>query len=109
ERRQRCVRELGLTRRQRLDPSGSEPCEVLGRLLERRGYGAAGLVRQRHGDVGPAGQRLEQRPLCARQVFESVGVDGAAVPGGEVARNTLRGAAALEIAVPELEAIELGP
>src|SRR5205085_11321602 len=56
--------------------------------------------------LGAARERLEDRPLCAGEVLEPVREDRLAVPGVEVVPEPLRGAAALDVAVPELA--ELG-
>ena len=47
-------------------------------------------------------------PLRRAQVLEPVGVDGPAVPGGEIAGEPLGGVAAAQVAVPEPEPVELG-
>ena len=104
---ERRVRVVGIARRQLLDPPGCEPRQVGGRPLERREGEPPGLVLQRHGDVHPPRERLEQAPLCAAQVLEAVGVDRTTVPGGEVVRDPARGVAALKVAVPETEPVEL--
>ena len=87
---ERRVRVVGVARRQLLDPPGGEPRQVGGRALERREDEPPGLVLQRHGDVHPPGERLEQPPLRAAQVLEAVGVDRPAVPGGEIVREPAR-------------------
>ena len=48
---------------------------------------------QRDGDVGAAGERLDEPPLRGGQVLEAVGEDGLALPGGEVRLEPLRGRA----------------
>ena len=101
------VRVVGVARRQLLDPPGCEPRQVGCRTLERREGEPPGLVLQRHGDVHPPRERLEQSPLRAAQVLEAVGVDRTAVPGGELVRDPARGVAAPKVAVPETEPVEL--
>ena len=85
------MRVVGIARRQLLDPPACEPRQVGGRTLERREREPAGLVLQRHGDVRPPRERLEQAPLRPAQVLEAVGVDRTAVPGGELVRDPARG------------------
>ncbi len=104
---ERRVRVVGIARRQLLDPPGCEPRQVGGRTLERREREPPGLVLQRHGDVRPPCERLEQAPLRAAQVLEAVGVDRTAVPGCELVRDPARGVAAPKVAVPETEPVEL--
>ena len=101
------MRVVGVARRQLLDPPGCEPRQVGCRTLERREGEPPGLVLQRHGDVHPPRERLEQSPLRAAQVLEAVGVDRTAVPGGELVRDPARGVAAPKVAVPETEPVEL--
>ena len=51
---------------------------------QRREPRTARLVRQRDADVDARGERLEQRPLRAREVFEAVGEHRLAVPRVEI-------------------------
>ena len=98
-----------VARRQLLDAAGGEAGEVVRGALERGERGPRGLVRERDGDLGAAGERLEEAPLRAGEILEAVGEDGAAVPGGEIAREPVggeRGARAARSARPEL--VELG-
>jgi hypothetical protein len=82
--RERRVSELGGARRQLVDPAVGEGAEVLDRPLQRGEGGAAGLVRERHGYLGPARQGVQEAPFRAGQVLESVREDRAAVPRAEV-------------------------
>ena len=107
--RERGRGELVRARRQLLDPAAGERGEIGGRARQRGEGGAARLVGKRDADVGAAGERLEQRPLGGGQVLEAVGEDGLAAPGVEVAAETLAGAPAKQIAVPEPEPVELAP
>ncbi len=66
------------------------------------------LIGERDAHVGTPGERLEQRPLGAGQVLESVRIDRLVVPGGEVRLQPLGRATAQEIAIPEVEPVELG-
>src|SRR5262249_60850348 len=95
-------------RRKLLDPAIRQPSEVACRALERRENGPAGLVRERDRHLGPAGKRFEQGPFRSGQILKAVGVDRPAVPGGKLSGEPLRRAAALELALPEPEAVELG-
>ncbi len=97
------------SRRQLLDPRPRELRQVGRRALERSEGGAARLVGKRDRHVGPAGERLEQRPLRAGQVLEAVSEDGPPLPGRQLAANPFGGRAALEVAVPEAQPVELGP
>src|SRR5439155_3744894 len=73
--------------------------------LERR---AVRLVRERDRHLDPPGQCLDEGPLGAGQVLEPVREHRPTGPGVELARDPLDGIAALEVAVPELEPVELG-
>ena len=90
-------------------PAVGERSEVLRGAPERRERDASRLVGQRDVDLGAAGERLEQRPLRRCQVLEAVGEHGLAVPGVEIAQEPLGGATPEHVAVPEAEAVELGP
>ena len=94
-------------RRQLLDPPLGEAREVVGRARERGEGVPAGLVRQRDRHLGARGERLEQRPLGAGQVLEAVREHRPRLPGAEVAGGALGRVAALELAVPEPEPVEL--
>src|SRR5581483_6441284 len=105
---ERRVRSLAPSRRQLLDARSRKPLEVLGGAPERRERGPAWLVRKRDRDLGPPGERLEQRPLGAGQVLEAVREDGLAVPRVELGAQPLDRAAPDTVAVPQAEAVELG-
>ena len=94
------MRVLGGARAELLDPAVGEPCEVLGGPLQRGEHHPAGLVRQRDLDVGPAGERLEQRPLGSGQILEPVGEDRLALPGVEVGGKPFGRVAPEQVAVP---------
>ena len=104
---ERRVRVLGRAGSELLDAAVCQPREVVGGAAERGERDPAGLVRQRDLDVGAAGERLEQRPLGSGQVLESVGEDGLALPRVELGPEPLRRTAPEEVAVPELEPVEL--
>ena len=89
-----------------IEPSASAR-QIVGGALERREGGAARLVGKRDGDLGAGGERLEQRPLGAAEILESVDEYRRAVPGVELACERLGRVAALELAVPEAEPVEL--
>src|SRR5207248_9467051 len=92
---------------QLLDGSGGQRAQVLGGAGERREGVAARLVGKRDREVAAGGERLDERPLGAGQVFEPVGEHRAAVPGVELAGDAAGRVAALELAVPEPEPVEL--
>ena len=94
--------------RQLLDPPVGDACEIRRCSLERFERDATRLVRERHRHVDACGQRLDQRPLGAREILEAVGVDGRAVPGAEVTRGAVGAVAPLAVAVPHAETVELG-
>ena len=73
-----------------LDSPVRETREVAHGPLERGERGAAGLVRDRNGDLGARGERLEQRPLRAGQILEAVGKDGLACPDARDRREAAR-------------------
>jgi len=83
-----------------LDVAGGQAGEILGRPPERGEYRPSRLVRQRDCDLGPRGQRLEQRPLRAGEVLEPVGEDRLAVPRFEVGPQSLDGVTAQQATVP---------
>src|SRR5204863_4715367 len=82
--------------------------EVIRGAPERIEGDAPGLVGQRDGDLRAAGERLQERPLRSRQVLEAVREDRAPVPRVELGLEAFGRVAALEVAVPELEPVELG-
>ena len=84
EMRERRRRDLPVARRELLDGAGGEAGEILGRPPQRGEDRPSRLVRERDRDLGPRGQRLEQRPLRTGQVLEAVGEDRLDVPGVEV-------------------------
>src|SRR6266550_6007066 len=96
-----------LARGQLLDRTGGQRAQVLGRARERGERVTARLVGERDGEVAAGGERLDERPLGAGQVLEAVGEYRAAVPGVKFARDLRRRVAALELAVPEAEPVEL--
>ena len=100
EMRERRRRDRSVARRQLLDGAGGQAGEILGRPPERGEDRPSRLVRQRDRDLGPRGQRLEQRPLRAGEVLEAVGEDRLAVPGVEVGPQALDGVTAQQAAVP---------
>ncbi len=106
---ERRVGDFVEARRQFLDPAVREPCEVLDRPLDGRERRSARLIGNRDRHVGAAGERLQQPPLGAGQVLEAVRVDGATLPGGEVAADPLSRARPQQVAVPEPRPIELRP
>ena len=94
-------------RGQLLDLTGRERREVVRGARERREGLAPGLVGQRDVDLGPAGERLEQRPLRRGQILEAVRENRLAVPGVELGAEALARVASHELAVPEPEGVEL--
>ncbi len=105
--RERRRRDRPVARRQLLDVAGGQAGKILGRPTERGEDRPSRLVRQRDRDLGPRGQRLEQRPLRAGEVLEPVGEDRLAVPGVEVRPQALDGVTAQQAAVPARQAVEL--
>ena len=99
---------LAVRGRKLFDPAVREVGEVLGGALERREGSATLLVRQRHGDVGATGERLEQRPLGRGEVLEAVGEDGLAVPRVELSPQPRNRLGPKELPVPDAERVELG-
>ena len=95
--------------RELLHRAARERGQILDRPLERGERRAGGLVRDRDRDLGARGERLDQRPLRRGQVLEAVGEDRLAVPGAEIALESLRRPAAHAVAVPEPEPVELLP
>ena len=90
-----------------LDRTRRELGEIRHGPLERGERGTAGLVRDRDGDLGARGERLEQRPFGAGQILEAVREDRLARPRAEVGRDALGCSAAETVAIPEPDAIEL--
>ena len=106
-----CDRRLGdlvEPRRQFLDPSVGERGQVVDRPAQRRERGAPRLVGDRDRHVRTSGERLHERPLRAGQILEAVREHRLALPGIEVGREPLARRAAQQVAVPELEPVELG-
>ena len=94
-------------RRQFLDPPLGDPREIRRGSLERVECDAPGLVGERDRHVHARGQRLDQRPLRARQVLEAVRIHGRAVPGAEIPRSAIGPVTPLAVAVADTEPIEL--
>src|SRR5207248_7774889 len=67
---------------------------------------ASGLVRERDRDLSAPGERLEQRPLRTGQILEAVCEHGASLPRSQLAGEPFRRRSALEVAIPEPEAVE---
>ena len=101
------MRVLGRARRQLLDAPGRERREIVRGALQRREHLTPRLIRERDLHVGAPRERLEQRPLRARQILEPVREDGLAVPRIEVGLESLGGAPAEQVEIPEREAVEL--
>src|SRR4029077_18044251 len=66
------------------------------------------FVGHRHCHLAASGERLQEGPLCSGQILEAVGEDGLAAPGIELAGNPVGGVPPKQVAVPEVEPIELG-
>ena len=107
EMRERRRRHRLVARRQLLDGARGETGEILGRPPQRREDRPSRLVGKRDGDLGPRGQRLEQRPLRTGQILEAVGEDRLAAPGVEIGPEALDGVTAQQAAIPALEPVEL--
>ena len=105
---ERGPRELVRSGWELLHPSCRLPGQRCRRSLQGREREPSGLVRQRNHDVGSPGQCLDQRPLRRREVFEPVREHRPAVPRLELGRHPLGGIAALAVAVPTLQLVELG-
>ena len=90
-------RTRGAGGRQLLDRPTGEPRKIFHRPAERGKDRPSGLVGERDGDLGPAGERPQERPLRSGQVLESVGEDRPAVPSVELVLDPLDGMAPLEI------------
>ncbi len=106
--RERRRSDCAVARRKLLARAGREPREILGRALKRTERRAPGLVRERNGDVGARGERLEQRPLRAGQILEAVREDRRAAPRVEVGAEPFDGGAAAHAAVRAAELLQLG-
>ena len=98
---------LGGAGRKLFDLPARERGEILLRAAQRRERGAAGLVRKRNRHLCAPGQRLEQPPLRAGQILESVGEDRSAIPRIELRPKPLDRTASKQVAVPQAEPIEL--
>ena len=105
--RERRGRDRVESGRQLLDAAVGELRQIVHRLRQRGEGRPAGLVRDRDGDVGASGERLQERPFRSGQVLEAVGEHRLAAPRVELTRHSLRRVAPQQIAVPETEAIEL--
>ncbi len=101
--------DLVESRAELLDAPVREGREIVHRAAERRERGPAGFVRDRHRHLGAAGERLQQPPLRAGQILEAVCEDGFAAPGIEVVGDALGSVTAKQVAVPQIEAVELAP
>ncbi len=104
---QRGRRDLAVAWRELLDPPRGERPEVVHRAAQRRERRAPRLIGKRDRDVGPARQRVEQCPLGAGQIFEPVREDRPPGPGLQLSADPVHRVTALEIAIPEAEAVEL--
>ena len=100
--------DLVVAGRQLFDAACGERRQVVRRPAKRVECGTIRLVGERDRDLRAPGERLEQRPLGAGQVLEAVRKNRPALPGLELRGHALGCVAALQVAVPELEAIELG-
>ena len=92
-------------RRQLLDPGPRELGQIGRRSLQRGEGGTARLVGKRDRALGPAGKRLQQRPLRACQILEAVGEDRPPLPGLQLSGDSFRGRPTPEIFVPKPEAV----
>ena len=99
--------DLAVAGRQLFDAACGERRQVVRRPAKRVECGTVRLVGKRDRDLRAPGERLEQRPFGAGQVLEAVREDRAALPGLELGGDALGCVAALKVAVPELEAVEL--
>ena len=105
--RERRPAHVAVARRQFLDPVAGETLEIFCGAPQRRERRPGGLVRERDAHLRAGGERLEQRPLRARQVLEAVGEDGLTMPRLELGLQPLCGVAAQQVAIPEAEPLEL--
>ena len=101
-------RDLVVPWRELLDAPGSERAQVVGGMPQRLERRAIRLVRERDGDLGAAGERVQERPLRAGQVLEPIGEHRPCRPRLELAADELGPVPTQEIAVPQLEPLELG-
>jgi hypothetical protein len=92
-----------------LDLPARERSKILLRAAERREGGATRFVRKGDGHLGTPRERLEQAPLRAGQILESVGEDRPAVPCIELRPKPLDRTASKQVAIPQAEPIELRP
>ena len=106
--RERLVPIVRSAGRKLLDLPARERSEILLRSTQRREGGPSRLVRKRDRHLCTPRKRLEQAPLCAGEVFESVGEDRSAVPGVELGPKPLDRSASKQVAIPQAEPIELG-
>ena len=81
--------------------------QVADRALERGEGHTSGLVRDRHGDVRPRGEGLDQRPLRCRQVLEAIREDRRAIPGVEIALDPFGRATPEAVSIPDAERAQL--
>ncbi len=100
-------RNCSLGRRQLHDRARCERGEVGYGSRERRERRAPRFVRDRDGDIGARGQRLDESPLGRRQILEAVREHRRAVPGGEVLLEPLGRASSEPVAVPGSDPVEL--
>ena len=106
---QRC-RGIPLGRpRQLLDRAVGELREILHGSPECRERCAAGLVRDRDGDVSARRERFEQCPFHRGQILEAVRQDGRVLPRGEIGSQPFHRAAPQRSAVLETEGLQLLP
>jgi len=91
------------------DRTGREAREVFGGARERDERRAARLVRERDRDVGARGERLDQRPLGAGQVFEPIGKDRRAHPRVEIGAEPVDCGAPAHASVGSAERLQLRP
>ena len=106
--RERRLGDLVERRRKLVDPPVRERGEILHRAAKRCERSAPRFVGHRHGHLAASGERLQERPLGSGQILEAVREDGLAAPGVELAGNPVGGVPPKQVAVPEVEPIELG-
>ena len=99
--------ELLRTWRELDDVAAGEPREILDEGPKRGVDRAARLVRDREVHLRAGGERLEDAPLDARQVFEPVDEDRSACPRAEIAGQPVERTAAKRGTVPRVPPIEL--
>ena len=105
--RKRGRRDGRVVRSQLFDRLGREPGEILGRPPECAERGPSRLVRERDGDIGAGGERLEESPLRAGQILEAVRENRLAAPRVEIRAEALDGVIAKQAVVPPFEPVEL--